>query len=157
MINSTIRNCEGIAVKVTSNDTEQEVSKLDGIKSYFHMAFNKKSNQYTARTRECFCGSCSNKNFGKCDNGIGEPKSIHATVLGDLQAPGKETTRNEKEEAEAGEEFVVEKICGVRQYRGETQYLVKWEGYDDKYNSWINLQHLNCPRLIHEFNKKSNL
>jgi hypothetical protein len=157
MINLKISNCEGIAVEVTSKDTEQEVDKLDGIKSYFHMSFNKKSNHYTVRTKECFCVNCMNIQFGKCDNKIEKPKSIQATVLGDLQAPGKESIRNEKEEADERDDFVVEKICGFRKYRGETQYLVKWEGYGEEHNSWLDLKNLNCPRLIAEFNKHSNL
>jgi hypothetical protein len=157
MIDSTIRNCEGIAIEVTSKDKEQEVDKLVGIKSYFHMSFNKKSNQYTVRTKECFCINCMNRKYSNCSNKIGAPNPIHVKHLGDLQAPGKETVRNEKEESHQGEEFVVEKICGVREYRGDTQYLVKWEDYEEEYNSWISEKRLNCPRLVDKFNKESNL
>ena len=155
MIDQQIRNCEGMAVEVTAEDTEQEVNTLDGIKSYFHISFNKKSHQYTVRLKECFCDKCINGQFRQCVNKVEIPKSIVATVLGDLQAPGKETIRNEKDQAGDDEEFVVEKILGVRQYRGDTQYLVKWEGYEDKYNSWIKLKNLNCPKLIKEFNQRS--
>jgi hypothetical protein len=155
MIEATIKNCEGIVVEVTSLDTEQEVSKLDGIKSYFHMSFNKVPNHYTVRTMECFCDSCTNKKYDVCSNKIGRPRSIAVEVLGDLQAPGKETKRNEKEEASQGEEYVVERICGSRKYRGDVEYLVKWKGYEEEWNSWIKLQNLNCPRLIAQFNNKS--
>ena len=145
-----------MAVEVTSEDTEQEVNTLDGIKSYFHISFNKKSHQYTVRSKECFCDKCMNGQFRQCVNKVEKPKSIVATVLGDLQAPGKETIRNEKDQAGDDEEFVVEKILGVRQYRGITQYLVKWEGYEDSDNSWLDFKNLNCPKLIAEFNQRSN-
>jgi Chromo (CHRromatin Organisation MOdifier) domain len=61
------------------------------------------------------------------------------------------------EEADEADDFVVEKICGVREYRGDTQYLVKWEGYEDGSNSWIKVQNLNCPRLIAKFTRASHL
>jgi Chromo (CHRromatin Organisation MOdifier) domain len=156
VIDSYINNCEGITMEMTSQDKEQEVNKWVGIKSYFHMSFNKKSNHYTVRIKECFCSNCMHGKYSKCDNKFGKPTSIVVEVLGDLQAPGKETTRNEAGEADQGEDFVVEKICGVREYRGETQYLVKWEGYEDKYNSWRKIQNLNCPKLLQEFNRASN-
>jgi hypothetical protein len=157
MIDSKIRNCEGIQVDITSEDKEQEVGRLDGIKSYFHISFNKKSNQYTVRSRECFCDNCMDGQFEDCVNRIEKPKSIKTDVVGILQAPGKESIINEKEEANEEEEYIVEKILGVRKHRGMTQHLVKWEGYEDKYNSWLDVDRLNCPRLIAEFNQQSNL
>ncbi|PIK60338.1 chromatin modulator polycomb protein [Apostichopus japonicus] len=33
--------------------------------------------------------------------------------------------------------FPVEKVLKKRQKKGETQYLVKWQGYSSKYNQWV--------------------
>ena len=98
-----------------------------------------------------------NGEFRKCDNKIGVPVSIKVNVLGNLQAPGKETVINGRQEASGRGEFIVGKICGVRKHRGETQYLVKWEGYGEEDNSWLDENRLNCPKLIDDFNRQSNL
>jgi len=34
--------------------------------------------------------------------------------------------------------FRVEKVIKKRKYRGKEQYFVKWKGYDNTHNSWIN-------------------
>lgn len=34
--------------------------------------------------------------------------------------------------------FRIEKVIRKRKYKGKQQLLVKWKGFDDKYNSWIN-------------------
>jgi len=36
-----------------------------------------------------------------------------------------------------GKEFEVEKIVSVREVRGSRQFLVKWKGYADFDNSWV--------------------
>jgi transposase InsO family protein len=35
----------------------------------------------------------------------------------------------------------IEKVIKKRVVRGKTQYLVKWEGYEDKHNSWVDNIH----------------
>ena len=49
-----------------------------------------------------------------------------------------------------GEEYEVEDILDVRQYRGETQYLVKWLGYPDWKKSWKNESNLGNARELLE-------
>ena len=34
--------------------------------------------------------------------------------------------------------FLIEKILRKRQRNGQTEYLVKWQGYPKKFNQWIN-------------------
>jgi len=36
-----------------------------------------------------------------------------------------------------GDTFRIEKVVKKRKYRGKNQLLVKWKGFDDSYNSWI--------------------
>ena len=39
-------------------------------------------------------------------------------------------------------EYHVERIVGVRSNGGELQYLIKWKGWQSKFNTWEPLQHL---------------
>jgi len=54
------------------------------------------------------------------------------------------------------EEFTVSRILGERTDRhGVTQYLVKWEGYDDEENTWEPKEHLaDAPDKLTEFEAK---
>jgi hypothetical protein len=36
-----------------------------------------------------------------------------------------------------GDLFRIEKVIKRRKYRGKNQLFVKWKGFDDSYNSWI--------------------
>ena len=37
---------------------------------------------------------------------------------------------------------------------GKTFYLIKWEGFDDKNNTWEPEEILNCPKLIQDYEDK---
>ena len=38
--------------------------------------------------------------------------------------------------------YLVEKVIKTRKIKGKKQYFVKWTGYDEKYNSWVNEEDL---------------
>ena len=117
-ITTQIDNCIGIAVKMETTDTEQEVSKMVGILSYYHIIFRKQQHKFLVKNKECFCLECNANNFERCTNVYsGKIKSINLEVLGDKQPSGYETVRNGTDEATIDEEFVVEKIVGKRQHR----------------------------------------
>lgn len=59
---------------------------------------------------------------------------------------------NSKSEEE--KEYLVEHIIKKRIKKGKVEYLLKWKGYSDKYNSWEPKRNLNCEELIEEFEKK---
>ncbi|XP_071843497.1 uncharacterized protein [Apostichopus japonicus] len=75
------------------------------------------------------------------------PSVILLDILEDLHSCPENTEEDVHEEVEAGEEkeqedeaadfFPVEKVLKKRQKKGETQYLVKWQGYSSKYNQWV--------------------
>lgn len=50
------------------------------------------------------------------------------------------------------EEFVVEKIVGKRvSIDGSVQYKIKWLGYNNRYNCWVQADDMNCPEQLTEY------
>lgn len=49
--------------------------------------------------------------------------------------------------------FTVEKIVDSRTSKGKKEYLIKWEGFDDKDNTWEAAKNILCKELIDEFEK----
>uniref|UniRef100_A0A6M2DFS2 Putative heterochromatin protein 1-beta n=1 Tax=Xenopsylla cheopis TaxID=163159 RepID=A0A6M2DFS2_XENCH len=47
--------------------------------------------------------------------------------------------------------YMIEKIIKKRILKGETQYLIKWLNYSNKYNSWEPKENVMCPDLIKAF------
>lgn len=57
-------------------------------------------------------------------------------------------------EGHSEREYEVEEIRGKRFIDGKPEYLVKWLDYGDKFNSWNQLESLNCPALITDYERK---
>ena len=57
----------------------------------------------------------------------------------------------------ADDEYTVEVIKKSRVKHGVVQYLVKWAGYNNKHNTWIDLDDMECDDLIAEFEAASAL
>ena len=67
----------------------------------------------------------------------------------------KTTTATAKKPKKSGESvFTVEKILKKRQRKGKLEYLVKWQGWGPKYNTWEPEKNILDPLLIEEFQKK---
>jgi hypothetical protein len=90
--------------------------------------------------------------------------SIHPVFHTDLLTPYKETimhgpnfTRPTPELIDGEEEYSVEKILDSRRFgrRRQLQYLVKWEGYPDADNMWVDKDDVFADDKIREF-KNSN-
>jgi hypothetical protein len=61
-------------------------------------------------------------------------------------------------EVQHGEYFQVEDIRDWRQGEEGLEYLVKWEGYGHKYNTWEPATHFEeCPEVLEEFRQKLGL
>jgi hypothetical protein len=58
-----------------------------------------------------------------------------------------QTETGDKEDAE----YEVEKKLDMRMRR---EYLLKWEGYPNEDNSWVNADHLSCPYLVKEYEER---
>jgi len=50
--------------------------------------------------------------------------------------------------------FAAEKISKKRLRKGKVEYLVKWQGWGPKYNTWEPEENILDPRLIEQFNDK---
>lgn len=44
--------------------------------------------------------------------------------------------------------FTVEKVLAICERKGRFYYLVKWQGYNNRYNRWILEQDLICDPLV---------
>jgi len=55
---------------------------------------------------------------------------------------------------EGAVDYVVEKILNKRCFPDSVRYLVKWEGYDSRYNSWEPEDSFNSRELIEEFEEE---
>jgi len=54
----------------------------------------------------------------------------------------------EESELTIEDEFEVEKILNERTYRGKTQYLIRWRGYEAEDDTWEPVENLDCPGII---------
>jgi len=77
-------------------------------------------------------------------------ESESLTLAGDLRADGgnlsssngAENSMQQRKRQLEKDEYQVERIVGVRSNGGELQYLIKWKGWQPKFNTWEPLHHL---------------
>ena len=88
---------------------------------------------------------------------------IHPVFHADLLTPYHETpihrqnyTRPPPDLVDGAEEYEVEKILDKRQKGcgGKLQYLVKWKGYPDSDNEWVNRQDVHAPEEIRRYEER---
>jgi len=95
---------------------------------------------------------------GKFDRGYNERANVEmfkiAEIKTNLKIPlyiltdysGAETIKGRFYEHElvkvTGDTFKIEKVIKKRKYRGREQLYVKWKGFNDSYNSWIDANQL---------------
>ena len=64
---------------------------------------------------------------------------------------GESSSSSEEEQGE----YKVEAILQKRRQAGKTQYLIKWEGYDESDNTWEPIENLaGCEDMIADFNER---
>ena len=89
---------------------------------------------------------------------------IHNVFHADLLTPYHETelhrpnfTRPPPDLIDGEEEYKVEEILQSRRFgRGcKVQYLVKWKGYPESDNQWVNWDNLHADEVIADFKKKN--
>jgi len=90
--------------------------------------------------------------------------SIHDVFHIDLLTPYHETdlhgsnySRPAPDLIDNEEEYEVEKILDTRQFgRGwKKQYLIKWKGYPNSDNEWVDKKNVHAPEAIREFESRN--
>jgi len=90
--------------------------------------------------------------------------SIHDVFHIDLLTPYNETdlhgsnySRPAPDLVDNEEEYEIEKILDVRQFgkRQKKQYLIKWKGYPDSDNEWVDKKDVHAPDAIREFESRN--
>jgi len=89
---------------------------------------------------------------------------IHDVFHIDLLTPYRETdlhgsnySRPAPDLIDNEEEYKVEKILDSRQFgrRRKRQYLIKWKGYPDSDNEWVDKRDVHAPEAIREFENQN--
>jgi len=79
----------------------------------------------------------------------GPKSSKQGTWLPDMDDEDSNVVKDKR-----NEEFVVEQVVNKRiSATGKVEYLLKWQGYDSKDNTWEFEDNLNCRALIKEYEK----
>lgn len=47
--------------------------------------------------------------------------------------------------------FEVECLLNHKQVKSKQLFLVKWKGYDNRHNSWVEKKNLNCKKILEKF------
>lgn len=63
-----------------------------------------------------------------------------------------------RKNASGNKEYDVEMILDHRNAtRRKLKFLIKWKGYDESQNTWVNRDDLNCPNILQNYLKSKNL
>jgi hypothetical protein len=52
--------------------------------------------------------------------------------------------------------YEIEKIIDVKKFRKSFKFFVKWKGYDESHNSWVNFnEFINAPDILNDFHTQN--
>ena len=87
---------------------------------------------------------------------------IHPVFHTDLLTPYRETVLHRENYSrpvpdliDGEEEYEVEEVLDSRRRRRKLQYLVKWKGYPDSDNQWVNQDDMSADLAIQDFQKRT--
>ena len=90
---------------------------------------------------EGFVEAVLNPLFDLGEHSLGEP---------DPESEGDEPTADSGGEAQ---QYEVERVLHERKRNGAVQYKVKWKGYINRHNSWVDESDLDCSDLVREYHQ----
>jgi len=85
------------------------------------------------------------------------PREVRSKSQGHLLFRAEMSTHENSHEEDDGDidpfekDYIVERILRVRDQHGSLEYLIKWKGYSDEYNTWEPASNLTCNEILSEF------
>jgi len=86
---------------------------------------------------------------------------IHNVFHASLLLPYKETKEHGRnfeepppELIEGQEEYEVEEIRDKRKKRNKMEYLIKWKGYSEAENTWVQAENVHAPTLLAQYHQR---
>lgn len=144
-------------LNIDYDDTEEDCSALNGIKSCFDFIFPAGTGNVSMRKWPCNCTQCMSFNFNMCLKSVtvGQWQKKHLNAVGILHPKGIAPSTREEITVTNSVHYEVEAVVGKRIFQGKTQYQIKWKGWDNSYNQWTSVNDLACEHLIREFEDKN--
>lgn len=106
----------------------------------------------------------------KLETSLKRMESLHQMETDDLKRklenmaqknhlPQETVKRNSVKKTEARrsdvkKQYEVERLLTHKSENGKQKFLVKWKGYDNRHNSWIERKNLRCQQLLREYFEK---
>jgi len=152
-------------VDVNENDVYDHAKTVAGISKFHHFHFVSPS-VVDMRKWPCYCDSCLRCDWRHCANrrlvgrfyrknitfdGVIAPKEKYlrrARMYGDIPlVPSYHSGSSDVE-------WEVEKIIAMRTSNGVSSFLVKWQGFESRWNEWLSTDYLRSPtelQLVQNF------
>lgn len=64
---------------------------------------------------------------------------------------------SEGTDEEVDDHFEVERLLSHKIQRGEQIFFVKWKGFNNRHNSWVKRNDLNCKKILYKYLKEHSL
>jgi hypothetical protein len=82
---------------------------------------------------------------------------FHISLLEPTKGKTPVAMQTEIQPLEDTEDYEVEEILDTRKNtKGQQEYLIKWENYDESENSWEPTKNLNCDHLVKQFHQRQD-
>lgn len=108
---------------------------------------------------ESFCStefSASTPNEHSFDQNVADQRpptqTLHQLRSSQRSQPRNRSRATNKKKKNDQKHYNIEKILEAKKERNRIMYLIKWSGFDDRHNSWIDIRSFAHPDLmLHEF------
>lgn len=82
---------------------------------------------------------------------VAKATRLHANLKPSTNATKRNPSTSRHRQTTTNKQYLVEEVLDKRVRGGKVEYLLKWEGYSPKYNSWEPEENLKCPALLQAF------
>lgn len=64
---------------------------------------------------------------------------------------------SERNDEKTDDQFEVERLLNHKIQCGEQIFLVKWKGFNNRHNSWVKRNDLNCEQILYKYLTENSL